>query len=328
MRLRPILALLLLDACAGLKLQVVNTASRKPSNVAVLFTVDKRNGDPVPGLAAEDFRIYEDGAPVSQLESKQTIVNPQVAGAYYTLLLVDLSGSVTGSGELPQLQAASQSFAKRVSPLQRVGIYAFDGSPTLTPIAPFSASDANAGIERLGSIKMRDPSTNLHGAVVEALRVLRQALDKATQPLKFGTLVVFTDGTDHAHRVTEDAMMEAVDDSDVAVFTIGVGAEIDPHELRRLGRNGSAIEHDSAALQASFDRIAARVEGYTRRFYLLSYCTPARAGVREVRIEAVSGEGAHGSVSQSFTADGFGPGCDPKTPPPFDPTLGGARKRR
>ena len=63
----------------GLQLTLVDAAHRAPSNVAMYFTVDTSRGEPVGGLASTDFRIYEDGALVSVDESKQTIINPEVA---------------------------------------------------------------------------------------------------------------------------------------------------------------------------------------------------------------------------------------------------------
>src|SRR5262245_42206376 len=93
---RPALLLLGLSlaACGGLRLVLVDTAYERPSNVAVYFTVDTFNGEPVGGLTAESFRIYEDGELVSPTESDQQIINPEVAAEHYTLLLVDMSGSV------------------------------------------------------------------------------------------------------------------------------------------------------------------------------------------------------------------------------------------
>src|SRR5262245_39799034 len=100
--MRVLALLVLLPACSGLHLNTINHSVKKPSNVAVYFTVDRSNGDPVGGLTADRFHIYEDGSPVSVMESKQVILNPEVAAAHYTLLLVDMSGSVTQSGQVPQ----------------------------------------------------------------------------------------------------------------------------------------------------------------------------------------------------------------------------------
>ncbi|MGB1275906.1 MAG: hypothetical protein ACPG77_09155 [Nannocystaceae bacterium] len=57
-----------------------------------------------------------------------------------------------------------------------------------------------------------------------------------------------------------------------------------------------------------------------KRFYLLSYCTPARKGEHEVQITAVSDDPkGKGSLTDTFNADGFGPPpeCDPERKPDF-----------
>src|ERR1051325_2223092 len=110
MRNLCLIASLSLVGCAGLNPRLVEASVQKPSNVAVYFTVDTRDGEPVPGLTAEQFHIYEDEKLVSPYESKQTILNPEVAAKHYTLLLVDMSGSVTKSGQLAALQEAVRAF--------------------------------------------------------------------------------------------------------------------------------------------------------------------------------------------------------------------------
>src|SRR5215212_11556013 len=74
-------------ACAGgggggFNVKMVNSAQKKPNNVWVFFTVQKGD-EPVGGLAAEDFTIYEDGDEVSKFESKQVILNPEMAAVMY-----------------------------------------------------------------------------------------------------------------------------------------------------------------------------------------------------------------------------------------------------
>lgn len=319
-----------MTGCAGLKLNLINSSVRRPSNIAMYFSVDRTNGQPVGGLTADRYTIFEDDRPVSALESRQTILNPQVAAVHYTLLLMDMSGSVTESGQVPQLQEAARVFVERVERQQRVAVYAFDGSPNLTPVVPFteSAGGAAAGINALSNFRPRDPSTNLHGAVVAGIQQLDRALAAATQPLKFGTLVVFTDGTDRAARVTREQMMESVRGSQHSVFSIGVGAEVDQGELRELGRNGAVLQTDPAAVRTAFEQIATQIESYTQRYYLFSYCSPARAGQHRVRVEASTPDGARGSVEYQFDATGFGPNCDPNTPPNFDVHRGEGAARR
>src|SRR3954447_6740283 len=304
------------SGCAGLKLQMFDHSVHKPSNVAVYFTVETRGGDPVANLTPQDFRIYEDKQPVSILESKQTILNPEVAAIHYTLLLVDLSGSVVDSGEMPALIQAAATFGDRVGPYQKVAVYTFDGSPHLTPVVGFGGN-VRSGVTALANRRPRDPSTNLNGAVIEGVRVLSQQMEHAPVPLRFGTLVVFTDGTDRAHRAGPDDVQRALDGAGFDTYVIGAGQEVDKRQLSRIGRSGTFASQNQADVQRGFDEISTRIEAASKRFYLLSYCSPSRAGEHEVEIEA-NGAGTRGRLGYRFNANGFGPNCDPNTRPPFD----------
>jgi hypothetical protein len=316
---------LLLPACGGgLNVTLVNAQARKPNNVWVLFTVDRGKKDPVGGLSASDFKIYQDDKLISEFESKQTIQNPEVAAVMYTMLLVDMSGSVTESGQADALVDAAKEFSERVGKTQKVGVYAFDGDTKLHSVVPFTetAGQVTGGLEGLRKYKAKDPSTNLHGAVVEALRELKTSLDKDRKPLKFGTLVLFTDGTDQAARVTRDDMKKELGDEkykDYEKFAIGVGAEIDKPLLETVGTDGTELASDKNKVKEAFDKMATRIEAHTKRFYLLSYCTPARNGDHEVTVEAhTKNPAGSGALSYKFSAKDFGSDCDPKTPPSFD----------
>jgi hypothetical protein len=322
--------LFVLTGCgSSLNMRLIRSATAKPANVAVYFRVDQSDGTPVGGLKAENFKIYEDRKIVSEFESRQTILNPTVAASHYTLLLIDMSGSVSKSGQAPVLVDAASAFTEKVEKFQKVGVYAFDGSTDLYPIIPFTTSGgaAKGGVKSLGSFQARDPSTNLNGAVVRGLETLTAELAHAEHPLRVGTLVVFTDGTDHAARVSKDDMRKAIKNTEYDVFAIGLGAEISEGELKEIGKDGTAMAADKSSVTQAFDQIAQKIEGYTQRYYLLSYCTPARAGEHEVELETlVKTDKAErrGSLRYRFVADNFGPGCDPNTPPNFDVTKGDA----
>jgi hypothetical protein len=204
-------ALCLFSVGCNLTVKRVNSAEKKPNNVWVFFTV-KDGDEPMGGLKADDFTIYEDGKVVSRFESKQTIQNPDVAAVMYTMLLVDMSGSITEANQADALVDAAKSFAQKVGKSQKVGVYAFDGSDKLEKIVGFTEAEGSvdAGLERMRTYKGKDPSTNLHGAVIEGLKELERELDKDKRPLKFGTLVTFTDGTDRANRYTKDQMREEI----------------------------------------------------------------------------------------------------------------------
>jgi hypothetical protein len=319
------LSLSLVACGGGLTVTRINSAQKKPNNVWVFFTVEK-DDEPVGGLTADDFQIYEDDELVSKFESKQTIQNPEVAAVMYTMLLLDFSGSITEADQADAIVDAAKLFSERVGKTQKVGVYIFDGSEKIHSVVPFTEAQGSVegGLEGLRKYKPKDPSTNLHGAVIEGIRELKEELDKDKKPLKFGTLVVFSDGTDRAARFTRDQMKEELDKDayeNYEMFAIGVGAEIAKAKLDDIGRDGTELATDQAKVKEAFEKVAARIERHMKRFYLLSYCTPARKGQHEVRIEAHSKDPkGSGETEYSFNADGFGPppDCNPNTPPAFE----------
>ena len=327
MRVLAAMLMALFSTGCGLRLQLLDASVRRPSNVWMYFSAHDASGQPVPGLDARHFKVYEDGALISEFEAKQTILNPEVSAIHDTLLLVDMSGSVTASGNVDALAEAAGVFAEHVSRTQNVAVYAFDGRKEIQPIVPFTSGSVQDRLANLNTFKTRDPSTNLNGAVVEGLRVLGKQLDKEKPPLRFGTLVVFTDGSDRAHRVTREDLMQVLDGlgTRMSVFVIGVGAEIDESELHAIGRAGAVLSKNPAELRVAFEKLGERIEGDTHSFYLFSYCSPSRAGEHRVRVRLESEKQGSGSVDYDFNAAGFGPDCDPATRPSFDvkrPKLG------
>lgn len=315
--------LLLLGGCSGgMQVTHIKSSQQKPNNVWIFFTVEKRE-EPVAGLSADDFKIYEDGELVSNYESKQVILNPEVAAVMYTLLLLDMSGSVTESGQADSLVDAAKMFSERVGKHQKVGVYAFDGEAKLHSVVPFTEQQGSVegGLEGLRTYKPKDPSTNMHGAVVQAMGELKKALDKEKKPLRFGTLVVFSDGTDRAARVSREEMNKEMQKDEYKAFerfAIGVGGELQKSSLSDVGRDGTELASDQGKVREAFDRVASRIERHMLRFYLLSYCTPSRNGRHRVRVEAHK-DGSVGRLEYEFNADGFGPPpeCDPERKPDF-----------
>jgi hypothetical protein len=327
--LLPLLAVFVTLAGCGLKVTRVQTAADKPSNVAVYFKVEDPSGEPVGGMTAEQFEIYEDGELVSVNESQQTIINPEVAASHYTLLLVDMSGSVAESDDFPKISEAAELFTSQVEKNNKVAIYAFDGEEEIHKITDFtsSAGGAQARANSLANFKPKDPSTNLNGAIIQGLEVLDEGLEKAENPLRIGTLVVFTDGTDRASRVPEQDMLDAINETPYDVFAIGLGEELSEKDLQKIGKSGTVLAKDSTEIQTAFEDIGERIEKLTRSYYLLSYCSPARAGEHTVTIKAkYTPEGKKkevtGDLETEFDAEGFTKGCDPNQKPNFDITKG------
>lgn len=312
-----------------------------PARVSVSFTVDTSDGEPVSGLAAEKFEIFEDGAKVSAYESQRSIQPKGQKSRMFSLLLLDMSGSILRSGEFPKVQEAASAYVDRVlgegGDAQRIAVYAFDGRANLLPVVPFSA-DALALKNGIANLAQRqctvnadcvaqadartcagwlcvDESTNLNGAVVQALTQLDTAVGSEPQiPFKESALVVFTDGTDQAARVSRSETSTAVRNSHSHVFAVGLGGEVDRGALADFAKDGYEPVAAAEQLQTAFDGIAKRIASMANRFYVLDYCSPKRSGTHELRIVASytlpTGDSVSGSLTRQFDATGFTSGCE------------------
>lgn len=109
---------------------------------------------------------------------------------------------------------------------------------------------------------------------------------------------------------------------DFEIYAIGIGEEeeLKRAKLKEIGRDGTFLGEDTARTSEVFGEVADRIDAHSKRFYLLSYCTPARKGKHEVRIEVNLEDGRRGKLTYEFNADGFGPPpqCNPERKPSFD----------
>ena len=299
-----------------LDLNFLNGVTVKPSGVVIFFSAQTCEGEPVTDMEATDFTVYEDSSKVSVYESQQTILNKEVGFDLSTILLLDMSGSIIESGQLPTLQEAAKGFIDKVAEEQKTGIFLFDGREEIEQWAALTNNkeDLKARIDDLSNYQVQDPSTNLNGAIIKGLAQLggEDFVTDKTYQLKVGSLVVFTDGTDQASRNSNWEAQNAVLRSEHNVFTIGLGGEIDEEHLQNLGENGFEFADDTENVTAAFNKIAERIKKASQKFYVLAYCSPKRAGDHIVTLDG-DWKGSKETISYDFNADGFESGCNPFT---------------
>ena len=313
--------------------------SALPSRIGWLFKVDTCAGEPVSGLSGAQFEIFEDGKKVSAWESQQRVAPKGERFRLYSVVLLDLSGSVLRSGDFPGLQAAASRYLDEALSAggdgHRVALMSFDGRAEPQLLVPFTSNRAalHTGLDSLSTRECTvsrecagfsdrrtcagwrcvDDSTNLNGAIVSTLGTLDAELAASDVTWRDGAVVLFTDGTDQAARVSSDAAQSAVLKSRQHVFTVGLGGEVDERALRQLGKDGYWPVAKADQLDAAFVEIAGRVAGLANRFYVLEYCSPRRSGTHTLKVVANldSPSGALvGSLSGQFDATGFSSGCE------------------
>lgn len=310
------LPLLLLAGCGpggSLKVTKISSQTEKPSNLTIFMDVQDKTGRPIPGLAEKNFRIYEDGKLVPESKGRRALLDPRILGVRYALLLIDMSGPIVDSEDMPELASAVGRFVDRVGATQQVAVAAFDGSEEIAPFMGFGATVATAQvIESLRQFRPRNRSTNLNGAVFQGLHMLKEQLEASKAEKKAAALVVFTDRGDLSHSVSPEVLKAAVRDSPAEVYLIGAGERINHEELTAIGRNGVSLSNDPKAYKKGFDEAIRKLTSFTEGKYALAYCSPKRKGSHKLEVEVVASKD-RGRLQHKFSAQGFRSGCVPKS---------------
>lgn len=312
---------------SDLVLSIQEQFTTLPGKVSIFFKVSDIAGNPVSGLTASQFTIYEQGRnddcfnTISTSESFARISPKSQIFKNNTILVLDLSNSVL-SNSLDELKTASTSFIEHVMPTVaedafKMAIYWFDGEDELHLLNDLtsSKSELTAAIESITTNISNDPSTDLYGAVIKASEKAETLLLESTSNSTIGavSVVVFTDGTDQASRYTETAALKKVNDADanISYFSIGLGAEIDTDVLTDIGKTFSVFASNKEELETTFNAISNKIAEQANSFYLFEYCSPKRDGSGEnnLAIQVTKGN-LQGAVQTKFDADGFTGGCE------------------
>ena len=300
----------------NLQVKMLAATSETPSNVAVNLSVGGKNGEPITGLTPESFRIFEDGKLVPEDKAKRMLLDVKAAEAYFTVLLIDLSGPITESQEFPELVRQVGDFMRALRGTHTLTVSVFDGRDDLRTILEPDEESTKAALDRLRRYRPEERKGNLNGAVIKGLAILDRQMAKSTAAHKSSNLVVFTDRADEAGKVPAEEMEVALDKTPADVYVIGVGPGIKKPELGKIARTDAFYSTDLKELATGFTQLSKHLAVAAEGHYLLSYCSPKRKGEHELLIE-ISTEKDHGVLTHRYTADGFTKGCSASHAPSF-----------
>jgi hypothetical protein len=325
---------------AGVRAVPLATSVQRPSQIAFYVDVSS-GGEPVAGLTSASFAVSEDGENLEPGAVQLTLLDPSLVAETLVVILVDVTAKDDAEGAT--LAEAVGRFVTETR-TQPVAVYVYDGNEEILEVGRFDrgASPATASTEptpegergadgqgataeppvmdALVKAMTPDLSRNMHGALLQGLEVLDEALAGSDKPVRTGTLVVIASGPDTAHRVPEERVSLALERTAHRVY--GVGTESAP--LERLTNSGVFRSDPGRTVAEALPAAGERVRSAQGSRYLLAYCSPARSGRRVARVEVtVSAERRSGSggFEVPFRADGFSDDCDVKAPPRFVVTL-------
>jgi len=185
-------------------------------------------GTNVTDLRKENFRVFEDGV-------EQPITNFAMEDAPLSIGMVfDSSGSM--HTKIGKSAEAAASFFKIANPEDEFFLVEFNDRPKLS--VPFT-QDSLEVYNRIARVRTGG-RTSLLDAIHLALAQMKHAhnLRKA--------IVIFSDGGDNRSRYTEREVKEAMAESDVQVYAMGIFDLVDSHKLSREEQRGPQLLTDLA----------------------------------------------------------------------------------
>jgi VWFA-related protein len=197
--------------------------------VSVDVLVTTKNGQFVPGLKKENFRLFEDGSP-------QQITNFNISKAPITAVLLVEFASTNYRFMIDALQA-SYAFAHTLTKDDWVAVSYYDMQPHI--LVDFT-QDKNAVYGALNQLRIPGfAETNLFDALYDTLDRLDRVEGK-----KY--IILITTGFDSFSKLTLDKITKKIKDTkDVTIFPISVGqiARILGQAGRSMGIHASEMDY-------------------------------------------------------------------------------------
>ena len=231
-----------------------------------LPTTTFRDGHPVNDVQESDFKVLDDGKPVTIAKFEHVSNLPLSIG-----LAIDTSASMQPRMAEAQ-KAAAAFFADVMHAGDKAFVVAFDLRPEMV-----QSWSPNAGALTAGLAKLRTgDSTALYDAVAFSLYNFSGVRGRRA-------LVVVTDGRDTASKLTFEQTLEYARRAGVPVYGIGIGIPPTAVDVRfNFGKlcnetGGTAFYIGQAS---DLKRIYDQIESELRSQYVLSFYPPSDAGTK------------------------------------------------
>jgi hypothetical protein len=286
-----------------------SAVAEKPSTVNLIFQVLNYDGSGVGNLVKDNFTFLEDEQPIFASES-DLVINKKtdVFDTLHVVLMLDNSTSLAPNIEQIRLAASLLAYnlvnttidGKKLN--VDVSVYTF--SEKVTKLCDFlKDKDRLYGVV-WDNYALGQASTDLYGAVVTGTSKWKDlfSADKVRQ----GVMILFTDGTDTQGSRSFGEALSAVNNK--KVFAVGLGNDIDPYVLERIGTAGYFPVTDITQLRDKFDEVQRKLIDYINSFYVLKYVSPKRGNfdhVLKLSIKNNLNTGAASYIEFIYNSFGF-----------------------
>ena len=266
-----------------------------------IFATVLRDGEPVPGLGAEDFRVRED-----EVDQAPLTVEPQLP-PLSVVVAIDTSGSM--AQRMEETRAAAASFVEGLG--ERDAVQPLRFAREIEPLTPMTTTkdEAVAAIEALAA----RGDTALYDALARSVELVAERPGRKA-------IVVLSDGVDDdgtGQPLSEATIGQVIDratEVSVPIFAVGLGTEMDEAVLTEIADATGAIylnAPEASELEAVYARIGDQLSGQ----YAIAYTSSLPADGTARRIDL---EGPGGRDSRTYAPEGD-PAAEPEPEPESEP---------
>lgn len=228
-------------------------------HIKLFVSVQDPSGKMLRNLQSQDFAVSEDEVPQSPIGVETQL--PAIA----TVLVLDVSGSMKEAIE--DTKKAASSFVELSRKEDELQLITFSDRVTTAQVF---TTDKVALKKAIDGIKARG-NTALYDAAYQAVRSFGEKTGRKV-------VILLTDGKDDdgtnkpLSKKTADDVIAAAKETNIPLFTIGLGKEIDEAVLKKMASESGGryfTSPTSSDLAALYEEISAQLTGQ----YLLSYTT-------------------------------------------------------
>lgn len=295
--------------------QLVNKSTERGINYPrALF--DPSSPDYQPDL----FQIFEAatiGGTVSRITPNESFFQvgkiSDVPSKVRTIILLDNSSSIS-IADLGVIRAAAKVMVDNMFDEQEIAIYTFSGTHTLVQgflgESPANQAQLKAAIDTIGR---GSATTNLYGSMLAMLNVPEWTESFSTAGINTGFLVALTDGADSSGSATKEQVIAKRNLDGKKIYTIGLGANVDPMILQELqNTNFYTSATNASVLAAAFENIQKDIIDLANSYYRINYISPKRLSnppgtlrKMEVWLKNNTNTALDNKLSTAFNSDAF-----------------------
>lgn len=287
---------------------VINQIDTSAYPKVTVFATVLKDGAPLRGLTAADFKVRED-----EVEQEPLTVVPKLS-PLSAIVALDVSGSM--KKRLPDAQAAAQSFIDTLGPDDKVQVLSFARE-----------------VKLLGNGDERDSArAAINQTVARGDTALYDALYTSVESLKDKpgrkAITLLSDGADDdgtgkqlsKHSVNDVLALARV--VNVPIFTIGVGTEIDEAILKNVAEQTGAmylLAPQPSELKKLYETISEQLAGQYNIYYTSNL--PGDGSVHRVQLKHENMTGTKEYTSPKIAAAAAAPKVVAATTPALTPDV-------